>query len=566
MKPFRWAIVLGFALGICGCQEGAEAPEPLANTGAVPAAPESQPPADLVLTNGKIITVDDRFSIAEAVAVRDDRIALVGTNEAIEPLVGPGTQRIDIGGRTVTPGFIDNHAHFQEEGAYWQLELRLDNVESRQQALEMIQARAQERGPGEWIYTLGGWSPHQFADDDRPFTRGELDAYAPDNPVLLQFTREETYLNSRGIEDIGLETRTDPWIVRDAAGRPTGVVENAGAGVVRNAAGFLQELPEDIFESSSFRMLGDLNAAGLTASGGSCDYEDIYRQWQREGRLTMRFFCFRTATGGGGTTDQVIAEMPNLRYFDGDEWMDHVNWGERLVAATDNVTDTAPSEPPETWEEWGRMARAAAENGIPIFIHTTMEWTIEEQLRQLETLAEEVPFRHLRWAFIHMEQATRDQIQRLRNLGMYIAVHPRAVISGAAFIEDHGDRGYAMPALKTIEDSGIHWGFGTDAFEVNQYKPFTQLHWAVTGEMVGGKVVNHQPISREDALAAYTRNNAYFFFRENDLGSIAPGKLADMVVLDRDYLTVPAGEIKEIQPVMTIVGGNIVFDATSEAP
>jgi len=160
-----------------------------------------------------------------------------------------------------------------------------------------------------------------------------------------------------------------------------------------------------------------------------------------------------------------------------------------------------------------------------------------------------------------MEGVTPPQIERMRNLGMYIGVHPRGVISGAAFVRRRGERGYSMPPLKAIQDSGIQWGFGTDAFEVNQYRPFMTLYWAVTGKMVGGKVVNHHPISREDALIAHTRKNAYFFFRENDLGSIQPGKLADLVVIDRDYLTIPADQIKEIRPQMTMVGGRIVYEA-----
>lgn len=523
-----------------------------------------QPAADLILSNGKIITVDERFSIAQAVAVRGDRIVAVGTNQEINRLAGPNTRRIDLQGKAVTPGLIDNHAHFMEEGAYWTLELRLDGVESRKQALEMIRARAQARGLGQWVFTLGGWAPDQFADDSRPFMRDELDKVAPNNPVLLQFTRQQTYLNSRAIEAIGLDKRTDPWIVRDANGRPTGVIQDAGAGAVRNAAGFLRELPKELFESSSMQMLKDFSRAGLTASGGACQYADIYRQWQREGRLSMRFFCFRTAGGGGRTTDQVIAEIPKLRMFDGDEWIDYVNWGERLVGITDNVTDKKPTTPPETFAEWGRMARAVAKAGIPIFIHTTMEWTVEGQLQQVEAIAKEMPIRHLRWAFVHMEGVTPSQIDRMKKLGMYIGVHPRGVISGMSFNRDHGDRSYAMPPLKAIQDSGIHWGLGTDAFEVNQYRPFTTLWWAVTGKMVGGKVVNHQPIGREDALIAHTRKNAYFFARENDLGSIQAGKLADLVVIDRDYLTVPVDQIKDIKSVMTIVGGRVVYDAATE--
>jgi len=118
-----------------------------------------------------------------------------------------------------------------------------------------------------------------------------------------------------------------------------------------------------------------------------------------------------------------------------------------------------------------------------------------------------------------------------------------------------------MPALRTIQDSGITWGFGSDGSRANQVLPFVTLSWAVTGEMVGGRKVLRQTITREEALIAHTRKNAYLIFREDRLGSIQAGKLADLVVLDRDYLTIPEEEIKEITPLMTIVGGRVVYDA-----
>ena len=525
-----------------------------------------QPAPDLILSNGKIITVDDSFSIAQAVAVRGDRIVAVGTNQDITRLAGPNTQRIDLRGKSIVPGMIDNHAHFQEEGAYWTLETRLDGIESRKEALDMIRAKGKAKGPGQWVYTLGGFSPDQFADNSKPFTREELDQAAPDNPVLLQFTRVETYLNSKAIEAIGLDKMTDPWIKRDAGGRPTGVVEDAGAARVRNAAGFLKDLPKDIFEASSMAMLKDLNRSGLTASGGACQYEDIYRQWQKQGRLGMRFFCFRAGNSGQGAegVDKLLPQIPTLKYFDGDEWLDHVNWGERLYAIVDNVTDTKQLSPDDAFVQWGRVAREVAKAGIPIQIHSTMDWNIEKTLQQVEAVNKDIPIKRLRWTFMHLEGITPNQIDRMKKLNMFLAVNPRGVISGESFRRLHGDKAYAFPPLKYIQDSGIKWGLGTDAFEVNQYRPFTTMYWAVTGKMVGGKVVNKNPVSREAALVAHTRSNAYLFFREADLGSIQPGKFADLVVTDRDYLTVPADQIKEIKPVMTIVGGKVMFDAAKE--
>jgi hypothetical protein len=147
---------------------------------------------------------------------------------------------------------------------------------------------------------------------------------------------------------------------------------------------------------------------------------------------------------------------------------------------------------------------------------------------------------------------------------MYAAVHPWAVINGGINQRVFGDGAYDMAALDTIQKSGIVWGFGSDGSRANQILPFVTLGWAVTGKMVGGTKVLRQTISREDALVAHTRRNAYLVFQENNLGSIQPGKLADLVALDRDYLTVPADQIKEIKPVLTMVGGRVVYEDTGK--
>jgi predicted amidohydrolase YtcJ len=478
----------------------------------------------------------------------------------------------------VVPGLIDNHAHFQEEGAYWTLELRLDGVDSRKQVLEMIRAKAKAVGPGKWVYNLGGWSPDQFADNKRPFTRDELDQYSPDNPVFLQFSRAETFLNSKAIEAIGLDTMKEPWIMRDAAGRPTGVIAVEGNGRVRDKAAFLDapngeraNLPQDVIVASSRAMLRDLNRAGLTASGGECVFEELHRQFQRENGPAMRFFCHRVAPGGrgAGALEKQMAAVPLLKYHDGDQWQDHTNWGENFPGGGgDNLyVATQQPVPQEAWEVFGRFARVVARAGIPVMLHTQTDVAIEGKLQQLEKMNQEgVSIRPLRWAFMHMEGVTPPQIERMKKLNMFIAVHPREMVTGGLLHRVYGDRAYAMPLLKEIQDSGIKWGLGTDAFEVNQYRPFQTLFWAVTGKMVGGTVVNTHTVSREAALIAHTRNNAYLFFREHDLGSIQNGRLADLVVTDRDYLTVPADQIKDIKPVLTMIGGRVVFDAAAEQP
>ena len=208
-----------------------------------------------------------------------------------------------------------------------------------------------------------------------------------------------------------------------------------------------------------------------------------------------------------------------------------------------------------------------AKAGIQALLHTQTDVAIEGKLRQIEKLDKEgVSIRPLRWALMHMEGVTVDQIERMKKLNMFIAVHPREIVTGGLLRRVWGDKALAMPPLRGIQDSGIMWGLGTDAFEVNQFRPFQTLYWAVTGKMVGGTVVNTHTVSREAALIAHTRSNAYLFFRENDLGSIQPGRFADLVATDRDYLTVPADQIKDIKPVLTMVGGRVVYDAATESP
>ena len=169
-----------------------------------------QAAVDTILTNGKIITVDDRFSIAQAVAIRGDRVVAVGTNQDIARLAGPNTRRIDLGGKAVIPGLIDAHAHLTRAAETWAIEARFDDVDSRKQALEIVRAKAQALRAGEWVFNLGGWSYDQFADNPTPLTRAELDQAAPNNPVYLQFSRCCAFMNSRGAEAMGLAGMNEP--------------------------------------------------------------------------------------------------------------------------------------------------------------------------------------------------------------------------------------------------------------------------------------------------------------------------------------------------------------------
>ena len=195
---------------------------------ASPAA--AQAPADTILVNGKIVTVDDRFTIAEAIAIRGQRIVAVGSNAEIEKLKGPQTRTIALNGRTVIPGLIDNHSHWVRAAEH--NELRFDGVTTRKRAIDLLTERVRASKPGQWIAVLGGWSEEQFTDEERGFPLAELDKIAPNNPVVLQSVYNHSYLNSAALKAANIdETTANPpggTIEKDASGKLTGVVRGAG--------------------------------------------------------------------------------------------------------------------------------------------------------------------------------------------------------------------------------------------------------------------------------------------------------------------------------------------------
>jgi hypothetical protein len=531
-----------------------------------------QAPPDLILSNGKIVTVDDRFTIAQAVAIRGGRVLAVGSNQEIGQLAGTNTRRIDLRGRTVIPGLIDNHMHLLRAASTWTRELRFEGVESRKKAIELLRARAKAAGPGEWVYNIGGWTHQQFADDPKPFTREELDQVAPDNPVALQESYYQVFLNSRALLTLGIESnKPDPpefikgTIQRDASGKPTGIIKGDIA-ATRPVAAKLPKVAPDQLESATAAMIQDMNRAGLTSVGvPGCptDVLDIFQKWKTEERVSARIFCIEgNAPGSPEQVDRVLPQIAKMKLFQGDSAIDTIYFGESVYGPLHDPMFALDSNyRPDQLEIWRRIATEVAKAGLPLHVHAELHNTIDAFLDQIEAINKEHPIKGLRWTLAHVNQINAAELDRMKRLGMYAAVHPWAVINGAIMHEGFGDGADDMPPLRTIQNSGIMWGLGSDGTAANQTRPFTTLYFAVTGKMAGGRKVIQQTISREDALIATTRRNAYFLFQEDNLGSIQPGKLADLVVLDRDYLTVPADQIKDIRPQMTIVGGRTVYEA-----
>lgn len=509
-----------------------------------------QTAADTILTNGKILTVDNDFSIAEALAIRDGRIVAVGNDASVAALAGPSTRRIDLQGRTVIPGLIDDHMHFIRAVQRWNLQARIDGINSRSEALAVIAKKAASMKPGEWLMVQGGWHENQFADKPGGFTLAELDAAAPHNPLFLQVTYRTVYANTLALRAVGVDPsqgarHQEPRLI---SGEPP-----YGA--------FNEQMPavsEAQLEKNLLDYIGALNRAGLTSvyDVGRPPEGDIslLDRMSKSGPLPLRVWhTLKYQAYDPAGADAAVALVKRSKPNQTTDYLGMLGLGEHIYLPIFDGPNRTEPWPREDIAQYMKIATAAAEGGFQIQEHTMANQTVEDLLGPFEALNKTIPLAPLRWTLAHVFTITPKNIERAKALGLLLAVHSVAMYSPPRF----------QPPLKAIQDSGIVWGLGTDSTIVAHYQPFITLGWAVSGKSINGKTVIDEPVTREQALIAHTRSNAFMLFKEHDLGSLEVGKLADLVVLDRDYMTIPADDIFNIKPVMTMVGGRVVFDSAS---
>jgi len=532
--------------------------------------------ADRVFVNGDIVTVNADFDRREAVAVKDGRFVAVGDDAEILALAGAETEVFDLGGRMVIPGLIDNHNHVIRATEYWANEARLDGAATRTEAIRRLREKHAALAPGEWLMSLGGWTEDQFADEQRGFSRLELDEIAPDRPTFVQVQYSHVYVNTTWMEIVGLSTsepnpehKLEAYVERGEDGAATGRLMGGFPAIVA-ALDYFPAIPGDNQRAGVREMERTLNSLGLTSvydPGGlglRPESYDRIRALNDSDGLTVRFF--HTLWLGAPRTreevDRLVAAMREEAPRQGDAWMRSVAVGEVLYVPFhwDGVVEPA-RQSPEDMEIGRKILSAAAESRWPVQIHAIQSQTIAGVLDVVEAVNETRPVGDLRWSITHADNIGAAEIVRAEALGVTLQLRSEPVVGGReAVIEAFGGEAAAhMPPLRLVEDSGVAYGFGTDGTKAGQINPFVTLWWAVAGKELGGALQLAETLTREEALIAHTRSNAYLLFEENQLGQISPGYLADMVVLDRDYLSAPVDEIRDIRPVATIVGGDIVY-------
>lgn len=529
-------------------------------------------PADLVLTNGKIVTVDKDFSIKQAVAIRDGTFVAVGTNDEIKGRIGPQTKVVDLKGRTVLPGLIDSHTHVIRAGLIWDYELHWDRFTSLQKGLDQIADKAKSQPAGTWIRAIGGWNETQFAEKRLP-TPAELDRIAPNHPVWVQRLSERAIFNGAAIKALGLakDTPNPPGgtILKDANGAPYGVTGAGGLNFYY--PNIPRPNPEQQIESTR-HWLTELNRSGLTAvidTGGGLqrwpeDYVAIAAVHDR-GQQTLRIRWFMQPQRSGRELEDVRQFVSLVKRESGDDMLRAMGIGEAPVAATNDGTQWGADSPtfaPQAIDYFGQVVRVALESGWTLQIHTARNKSLEQLLPKVEELNREFPLRDRRFAFAHLEDVSPQSIERIKALGIGVTVQDRLLETGDDILKNWPPQAVRRaPPVQSLLKAGIPVGGGTDASQVATYQPFVSLWWLVTGKTVDGKPVRgpEELVSREQALRIYTTGSAWFSGEEGKLGSIEAGKLADLIVLSADYLTVPEDQIKDLESVLTIVGGKPVY-------
>jgi len=540
----------------------------------------AQQNADLIIYNGKIATMSKPGEFRQAVAIKDGIILAVGSSKII--LTGfknSNTQLIDAAGNTVVPGLNDSHIHIIREGLHYNAELRWDGVKTLKRAMEMLKEQAARTPEGIWIKVIGGWNEYQFEEKRQP-TLEEINEAVPDKPVFITYLYGKAFLNKKGIEVLkySKDTKYDGSLVElDHKGNPTGMLyAKLTPKAIYTTLALTTVLNHEERLNSTQQYYHELNRFGLTsaidAAGGGQNYPDDYSialELAKQGKLTLR------------TSYYLFAQVKGREYQDYEKWVANTRLnknnnmfiangymaegaGENLVASAadfENFLEPRIELSKDMETDLEPIIRLLVKNHWPFRLHATYGESIERMLNIFEKINQETPFNGLRWFFDHAETITDSQLRRVKKLGGGIAVQFRMYYQGELYKKMYGEPDHQLPPIRRMLHMGIPVGLGTDATRISTFNPWMSLHWAVTGKTMGG--YQFWPVkdvlSRFEALQLYGTGSAWFSEEEKTKGKIEAGQYADMVILNKDYFSIPIDDIRGIHSLLTIVNGKVVY-------
>jgi hypothetical protein len=515
---------------------------------------------DLTLVNGKIYTMDPQGSVVSTVAIKNGKFATVGHGS--EDASGRCTRIIDLHGRTAVPGLIDNHNHFVLLSLRPGHDTRLETAASIADVQNAIRARVPTVPSGAWITSMGGWNPLNLAEKRFP-TLAELDAAAPTNPVLLfqYFTGPaatnslaKAYFTAQGItvDSTGVIAANAPSLAALNAlrqiqtfddqkqGALDAMAYSAKVGVTTNVdmGGFV--IPGTPYAQDSYEI-------DTLASWDPFTAYDALLAIHQENRMSVRlrifFLTMDTDPDVPLTTQRVLNDFEHF----GDDMMRMSGIGE-FVTSWPLFGNPYPTN-------YTNALSIVAQRGWPFQQHSLSTPEDTFTIQTFQTVNATVPIADLHWSIAHVPTITPANIAAAKALGVGLAVHGWKYLVG----------GGGGPPYRSILDSGIHTGAGSDSAQISTLDPWLMLYYMVTGKNGQGMLVNAgQTLTRMEALRLYTAANPWFFKEEDKLGSIEPGKLGDVVVISGNFFDekgVPDEAIKQLQSVLTIVSGRVVYDA-----
>ena len=539
--------------------------------------------ADIALLNGTVWTANPSHPWAEAVAIEGDKILAVGRTSEIKKMVGKTTRVIDLEGTLTVPGFIDSHTHFLK-GGFSLSSIQLRDVASRDEFVKRVEAKARELEKGEWILE-GNWDHEQFSPPELP-TKEWIDSVSPDNPVCVsRYDLHMVLANSLALKIGGITKKTQSpaggEILKDPkTGEPTGILRDAAIDLVT------EHIPEPSLKTNlkaAEAALSHANEFGVTSVHDMADERDfavsfeVYQELLRQNRLTTRIYFYVPI-------DQMeVLEKLRLKTPFGNDWLaigglkGFADGG--LGASTayffepydDNPTSfglLAPQMFPEGIME--KRVAEADQKGLQVAIHAIGDKANFLILNIFEKIAAQNGSRDRRWRIEHAQHLRPQDILRFGQLGVIASVQPYHAIDDGRWAETKigKERCRTTYAFKSLLDGGSILALGSD-WPVAPLNPLIGICAAVTRQTTDGKNPGgwfpEQKISLDEALKGFTWNAAFAEFSEKSKGSLEAGKLADVVVLDRDLFKIPPEQIKDARVTMTIVGGRVVFEREKRA-
>jgi hypothetical protein len=551
--------------------------------------------ADLILHNGKIVTVDKKFAIHEALAISDGKILRVGGNNEVMKTKGPKTQLLDLGGKMVLPGLIDSHVH--PNGACTiEFDHPIPQMETIADVLAYVKGRAKALAKGEWIVVRQVFITR--LREQRYPTRQELDEAAPDNPVLFA-TGPDASLNTLALKLSGIDKNfkvTDGgsgFAEKDAkTGEPTGILRNCTRYVKSQPSG---RQPSELDRTERLlQLFKDYNSVGLTTIGDrNASASDIerYRKLYKQDKLSVRVAASH-AVGNLGAVEKIqqnirrVAENPLVK---GDDHLRIV--GIKMFLDGGMLTGSAYMRQP-----WGvskiysitdpeyrgvlfiskerllPIVRTTIESGLQFTAHSVGDGAVHALIDAYEELAKQMPIRKVRPCITHCNFMSAEAIRKMAELGVVADIQPAWLyLDARTLTAQFGyDRLRYFQPLKSLFEAGVIAGGGSDHMQkigslrsVNPYNPFLAMWTTITrkAKWHEGQLHPEEALSREQAIRFYTTNNAYLLFLNDRVGSLEEGKLADCIVLDRDLLMCPVDDIKDARVVRTYVGGKLVYQS-----